>query len=550
MHISKHSKRLLHLSWVVILAGYLLDYLLGSSNPVDGEQTTFYNQIGSLVSYAGYALLLVAMILFFCAPHTHYRATIKSLRNELKPTYEKYRVKSKTVAALLLLLSLPAHAVYYGQASRQVNHYWRLGEQQYKDVNATSDLPTTVAPIVADAFGDLYVWNDDRVCPLSTVAENFCLCLYGRHSYRGMSPMQVMLGYTFYPNEWENTRLKPYSNSADSSMQQMLIQQAVSAGVYKIFPPLAEDGAWMDWSEQDADSTTEDSAYRSTVMHQIVAYIAAGKNADAYYSLTQLRLYQQRCSYAGDLPTERQFRAEQLLCRFNYVRVFAGLTMCVGLCFFLWFAILLSQPNRRRTPRALTLTISMLDVVLWFLLSGIIGLQTWVYERLPLANSTEVLPIYAWLCLTVALVLAVALRSGVLRGILTAAMTLLAGSLWMLSTATIQLPSWICMVSYICFALLLVINLYALVASFISSSPQNASLIIYHVSRLILTPAVFLLAFGVFRSVIMVLITMLVYAAPIHWHPTHQKTVSIRQLRGFHLYLVLAFAAVIIQFVC
>lgn len=491
MHISKHSKRLLHLSWVVILAGYLLDYLLGSSNPVDGEQTTFYNQIGSVVSYAGYALLLVAMILFFCAPHTHYRATIKSLRNELKPTYEKYRVKSKTVAALLLLLSLPAHAVYYGQASRQVNHYWRLGEQQYKDVNATSDLPTTVAPIVADAFGELYVWHNDRVCPLSVVAEDFCLQLYGRYSYRGMTPMQVMLGYTFYQNEWESTRLKS-AKSEELKKQQMLIQQAASAEVYKIFPPLTEDGAWMDWTELDADSTAE-QLHRSGMMRQIVEYIAAGKNADAYQALTQLRTYQQQCPYASGLPTEKEFRAEQRLHRFYSIHIFVGLALCIGLCFYLWFIILLSQPVRRRTARGVAFSVTGMAI----------------------------------------------------------ALALLTGVLWLfgdLSVVCAHTP--LCIPSYILFALVVLLNAYALVASFIRSNPQQTSLIIYHLSHLILVPAIFLMAFSLFHGGLWVLITMLVYAAPVHWHPRHQRVVSIRQLRGFHLYLVLAFATVIIPLLC
>lgn len=484
---------MLHLAWFVILAGYLLDYLLTSSSPVDAEPTNFYNQIGTFVSYIGYGILLVAMILFFCAPHTRYRATIKALRDELKPAYEKYRVKSKAVGLLLLLLSTPMHAVYYGQASRQVNHYWRLGEQQYKDASAASDLPTTVVPVVAEAFGDLYVWNDGRVCPLSTVAEDFCLCLYGRHSYRGMSPMQVMLGYTFYPNEWENTRLKPYSNSADSCMQQVLIRQAVSAGVYKIFPPLAEDGVWMDWSELDADSTAEDSTYCSTVMHQIVAYIAAGKNADAYYSLTQLRQYQQQCSYAGELPTERHFRAEQLLHRFYNVRIFVGLALCIGLCFYLWFILLLSRPIRHRTARGLAISVTGMAVALVLLACGL-----WLFGWVSIAGFLASL----------------------------------------------------CIPSYILFALLVLINLYALVASFIRSNPQQTSLIIYHLSRVILTPAVFLLAFSVFHGGLWILITMLIYAAPIHWHPRHQRVVSIRQLRGFHLYLVLAFTIVIIPLLC
>lgn len=510
MHTTKIIKRMFHLSWVVIIFGSYMSRLL--------EEFVW-------VTYAGYGLLLLSMVLFFFAPHTHFRAAYRALKEELKPAYEKYRVKPKqTMVLLLLLLAAPAHAVYYGQASRQVNHYWRLSEKQYKDANATSDLPTTVAPIVADAFGDLYVEYNGRVCPLSCVAEDFCLQQYGRRSYRGLSATQVLMGYMLYTPEWAGTK-----------------QKAVPVPQFCLFPQAMPD---------------------SVFLPQIMAAIDGGNNAEAYNQIARLRSYQQQCPDAAQLPNDEQFRAEQYYCRLNQTLPLAGVTLLAGLVFFVWFGILFARPNRRRTPGWMTGTMTAIDAVLWLVLTLLIGMRAWIGEYIPLTGWYEYLHVLTWTGLTLSLVVALVVRRGALRGLLTAGLTLVAGCGWFvcgwLMPHQMVMPgqcsyltmvhSLLLMPAYVMLAVLVLLNLYSLMASLVDLTAHHTALTIYHLSRLILTPAVFLLALATCRGTIWTIVAMLVYAAPLHWHPRHQRVVSLRQLRCYNAYMVLAFVVVLIPY--
>lgn len=510
MHTKKIIKRLLHLSWVVIIFGSCMSRLL--------EEYVW-------VTYAGYTLLVVSMVLFFLSPHTHFRATYRALKEDLKPAYEKYRVKPKqTMVLLLLLLAAPTHAVYYGQASRQVNHYWRLSEKQYKDVNATNDLPTTVASTMADAFGDLYVEYNERVCPLSCVAEDFCLKLYGHRSYRGLSATQVLMGHMLYTPEWA-----------------VIKQKVVPVPQFRLFPKGMPD---------------------SLFLPQIMAAIDGGNNAEAYNQITGLRTYQQQCPDAEQLPSDEQFRAEQYYCRLNQTLPLACVTLLVGLVFFVWFGILFARANRRRTPGWMTATVTTVDVLLWLILSLLIGLRGWIGEYIPLTNAYEYLHGVAWISLTLSLVMSMAVRRGSMRGLLTAGLTLVAGVVWFVCgwlmphqmvmpghcSLLTMVHSLLLMPAYTMLAILVLLNLYSLMASLVDTTAHHTALTIYHLSHLILTPAVFLLALATCRGTIWTIVAMLVYAAPIHWHPTHQRVVSLRQLRCFNAYLVLAFLVVLIPY--
>lgn len=560
--------RLFHVGLVVLLTGGIITHYFGT------PEIAWYASFGGWLCMAGLFMLVLAMILFFFAPHTAYRATWQSLKQDLTPEYEKYRVHSKSSAKLILIplfllfaFPHPSHAVYYGQASRQVNHYWRLSEgSQYKDKNAAMHLPTTVSPIVAEAFGDLYVQYDGRICSLESMALDFTMCLYGQRSYKGFSAVQVLLGYTFYPADWEIIRLKPTDNECAREEQQHWIEQVESAQLFRVFPPLSADAEWTSWIDQTADSTA-DLLYRSNVMRKVVSQIADGENADAYHTLRAFRQYQQSAGADCGLPSDQQLRAEQWYKRYP-ILIFVALTaLTVGLFFFVWFSVLLTQTVRKRTPRVLTTALTSMDVVLWLALSLTLGAKILIAGQIMPTIAGAGLHGMAWLAITFALIFSLVFRRKSLRGLLTAALTFLAGLALLVelyaNVTTLALGNQI---ANLFFGLLLMVNLVALIVRFVGKNAQHFMLTMYHLSHLILTPAVFVLILAMLvQSIrllfaggavwtwsvpeVMNLIVLMVYAAPVHWHPAHQRTVSIRQLSWFHLYLVLAFGGVVLSYI-
>ena len=54
-------------------------------------------------------------------------------------------------------------------------------------------MPQTLPRDVAEKFGDLRIYYNDRICPLQTFAKDFTTKLYGKSTYRGLSAEVLLL---------------------------------------------------------------------------------------------------------------------------------------------------------------------------------------------------------------------------------------------------------------------------------------------------------------------------------------------------------------------
>ena len=66
----------------------------------------------------------------------------------------------------------------------------------------TTPTPRTVPQATADRLGQLYMVYNDRVCPVETYALDFTKKLSGRRSYQGLTATQVLAGFIFFYDEW------------------------------------------------------------------------------------------------------------------------------------------------------------------------------------------------------------------------------------------------------------------------------------------------------------------------------------------------------------
>ena len=60
----------------------------------------------------------------------------------------------------------------------------------------------TIPAVSADQFGRLNILYNDRICPVQTFAMDFTKKLYGKASYKGFTAEQVLAGFLFFPDEW------------------------------------------------------------------------------------------------------------------------------------------------------------------------------------------------------------------------------------------------------------------------------------------------------------------------------------------------------------
>ena len=69
--------------------------------------------------------------------------------------------------------------------------------------SATGNLQNAVLPKeTAEKFGELHILYNDRICPVQTFALDFCKKIYGARSYQGLTAEQVLSGWVFYGNTW------------------------------------------------------------------------------------------------------------------------------------------------------------------------------------------------------------------------------------------------------------------------------------------------------------------------------------------------------------
>ena len=77
------------------------------------------------------------------------------------------------------------------------------------------------------------VWKG-RLCPFSTFALDFLESVYGRSSYKGLSPEQVVYGWLLRPEVWKD---EPMIHIPDANLR----QQLNISGEYAMFSELFDD---------------------------------------------------------------------------------------------------------------------------------------------------------------------------------------------------------------------------------------------------------------------------------------------------------------------
>lgn len=546
----------------------------------DGRGVTLrysYDPWGIGITYTGYALLLLSVIGFFFRQRTLFRALLKQL----------------SLAAVLLSLPLAAEA-------------------RTSSLEQGKTTPPTVSKEVAEEWGNLYVYYNDRVCPMRTLAVDFTTKLYGKPSYKGLNAEQVLCGWLFFYDKWAEepcikikgkdvrailgmdgkyARLNDYvgdkqyklaeairngnknARAADEKMQ--LISMVCTGRMMCIFPlnVTADDGEkvvrWYSWSDRlPAEVGVDDWQFVTRSMDFVALCIAQNAQTEAADALRKIRQRQRQWLSAnanGQWPSDFRFASEKLYQAFRFTRPMAMACATLGLLLFIISCALVSRG--RTLPRWASYGLSVLMFLVWGVLTFALVLRWISSGHVPLANGFETMQFLAWTAALFSLVLSLLRRSPLLvsSGILITGMTLMVSMMSasnpqithlmpVLQSPLLTMHVAVIMIAYCLLAFVMINGVAALCVPVLRERMMT-------VSQVLLYPAVFCLTIGIFLGAVWANISWGRYWG---WDPKEVwalitmlvyalllHTPSVKWLQrplAFHIYSVVAFLFVLFTY--
>ena len=486
-----------------------------------------YDPYGIAITYAGYLILLIGII-----------ATLLSRKTQMRALYRK------VITIALLLVSIHAGA----------------DNSQFSIINPQF----VVDKDIAHRMGTIHVLYNNRICPLNTVATDFTMKMTGSDSWHGYSADEVFFSWMIYYGPWEKC-LTPdpsptgegsgYSKDQKRAAEKRAIVEMFYSGQFTKIFPYCIDGAvsWYSPGGQVLPKAipVKEQFFIKQSMDFLTEAIVTGQHDRAVEIIAKIKLFQR--DMVGDiLPSNTQTQAEIF---YNTLRaqkwpVFLSLTLSLLLCVAMLFW-------RKPMIRSSLFTFTFL---LFAYITLQLALRWWLSGHIPVSNGPETMLFMAWAVLLLTIAGGeVILGFGPLIASFCLLVAMLGGSseitplMPVLQSPLLSIHVMTVMCAYALFALLMLIGIYAFWA------PDMER--ITALSQLLLYPAVFLLAVGIFLGAVWAnvswgcywswdpkeswaLITLMVYAVPLH----AASIPRFRRPRFYHLYMVVAFLTVLITY--
>jgi ABC-type transport system involved in cytochrome c biogenesis permease subunit len=508
------------------------------------------------VTYAGYLLLLVALIGMFFERNGQFRTLLR---------------KASASASVLLALFLTVGAALPASAANK---------------------PRTLPKESADKMGQMYVMYKGRVCPLQTLAKDFTTKLYGNARYSGYTPEQVFSGWLFYTNDWQNEPIPRIERDLKRGKQReaeekkQIINMLLNSQLLKIYPHAdsAQQVTWYSQNDQlPLEIPDDEYLFIRKQMSLCKEYVVLGDFAALNELFEKTKIYQEKYSL-GQVQPKVQYRAERIYNQLSVGRWLAMVTITLGLICFAAALICLGKGRKIYRPVRVVAVVWMsllcVFLALVFILRWIAG------GHVPMAGSFDSMNLLALSICIITLIITkvetrhgtslqdtgnkyeMALPAGLLMTGIVLLVQMMGGSnppithlMPVLSSPLLSLHVTVIMIAY---ALLFFIMLNGISAVIVRlTQPTNTQYLdrLRNISLIMLYPAVALLAAGIFIGAVWAniswgnywswdpkevwaLITLLVYIAPLH--STLWK--SFQKPLFFHLYSILAFLSVLITY--
>ena len=494
---------------IAVVEGYRF-YQTSFDQDMKGSILTItYDPYGTGITYIGYGLLIVSAI-------------------------------------LLLLLRTPRIKQLY----RQLNgsRALAIGCLVLMTASTFAKTPVMAREDAEKAERKLIVYNG-RVCPLNTLAHDFCLKITGKTSYKGLSAEQLLLSLPMAPEEWSEKPLLKIKNKALKERLGIKTDLArikdfyENDGRYKLDILLNEQ---MNKAEDDQDKKLVRSIYDVDEQISLVNAAVTGKLIESYKG--------------NNPPSETHISAEIL---------YNQLPLTVVGAFMILTGILIIVIAEIIRKKGFAVKLGILLIISAFQLAVFI-LRWYISGNIPLSNGYETM---AFVSLSTSLLTLSAIwmlrkqtfvcNTVTIGGLMIAGLTLLVAHLSEMSPQITSLmpvlhSPWLTthvsliMISYSLFAFMAVIAGVDLVKKDARLDALN---------RLMLYPAEIFLTIGIFLGAIWAnqswgtywswdpkevwaLISMLIYCVPLHVG----SLPVMRKAKVHDIYLIIAFLSILMTY--
>ena len=507
------------------------------------------------VTYAGYLLLLVALIGLFFEHNGEFRALLQKTAGKAAVLF----------ASIVLIAAFPAQA---------------------------ADKPRVLPRESADKMGQMYVMYKGRICPLQTLAKDYTTKLYGNARYHGYTPEQVFSGWLFYTDDWQKEPIPKIERDLKRAKQReaeekkQIINMLLNSQLLKIFPHAdsAQQVTWYSRNDQLPLEISDDEYLFIRKQLSLCQEYAVMGNFDALNEVFEkTKIYQERYSL-GHVQSNAQYQAERLYNKLTIGRWLAMVTITLGLLCFAAALICLEKNRKLYNPVRMT---AMVWMSLLCVFLALVFILRWIAGgHVPMAGSFDSLNLLALSICVITLIITkvetrhgtslqntgniyeIALPSGLLMTGFVLLVQMMGGSnppithlMPVLTSPLLSLHVTVIMIAYALLFFIMLNGISSMIVRF--TQPSNTQYLerLRDISMIMLYPAVALLAAGIFIGAVWAniswgnywswdpkevwaLITLIIYTVPLHsivWK-------SFRNPIFFHLYCILAFLSVLITY--
>jgi cytochrome c-type biogenesis protein CcsB len=543
--------------------------------------------IGIPITYTGYAILFISLILLLINPHGEYR---KILRKAMA---------TKGFIIILILILSPTK------------------------MNGAETLPKDIA----EKFGEINILYNNRISPLETFAINFTKKIYGEKSFNGLTAEQVIMGWIFAGEQWSDepfikikrgelkTRLKLpdfatfnsffqggyyilgpylqeyYQGDNDSFHKQViaiddklqLILSLRRGTTLKIFP-FTNKGITTWYSPVDNYPAGIDKLHKM-FMSDVFSLLNKCIDEQDYSSTKAIicKIWKYQIRNGGkSLPSEVRIKAEHAYNNISFVSILFKLNLSMGILTLILIMLRITTfDNKYKRTIIYINRIFFTIMILSFVLLTTCETLRWIISgTMPISNGYETMMFIAWLVMLLSIIMYRHFHILIIFGFLLSGLFLLVSQISqmdpqitnlmpVLSSPLLSIHVSIIMISFALLSLTFICGLMAIeidTISSISNKLKNEKVSDYIkrlqlLSQIFLYPAISTLGIGIFIGAIWAniswgqywswdsketwaLITFMVYIISIH-----QKTFkSFQRPMFFHIYITLAFITIIITY--
>ncbi len=390
-----------------------------------------HDEWGTNITYLGYLLMTIGMILSLFAKNSRFTDLLKKLKKSAAITVG-------TIALLLPNLT-SAQATSHDHAAHQHNH-----QQEKKAVAAPKQTPIFISEEQADEVARLLVQDfDGRIIPMHTLCDNLLRKIYRKNKFEGHNAVQTIMSIHLSPDAWVDKKViqvptavrerlalsdhasfrdltldngqfkwineynaalqKPESgqNEFQKKLIKLVEKQQVFLGMlqwyYMKIVPLKNDPKQQWYNPFSPDLLKADTvSARLSVM-----YVGSllENNSNSRGLLQQLKQVQRKLARPDILPSESHVSVE---ISYNKMGIFKNTEYTYLLIGFilmvLFFIKTLANPSDKGIKRfALIRKILVAILVVFFLYHGAgLGMRWYISGHAPWSNGYEAVVFIAW----------------------------------------------------------------------------------------------------------------------------------------------------------